>query len=258
MAFNETLLSTQRSLKDYHEEAPAVNSEEFVKVVESRRSIRRYTEEPIPESVVRECLRLAMLAPMSSNLHAAELYWVRDANKKKLLAQYCLGQPAATTAQELIVCVARTDTWRRNAKWMAKVLKEKATATKSTIAYYEKLVPFVYSVGPFGILAPIKWLLFNITGIFRPMVRDPLGKSGLEKWAIKSTSLLCQNLMLSFRALNFDSCPMEGFDEVRIKKLLRLPRGAHVVMVVSAGKRAKGGVYGPQVRLDPKHFIFEV
>ncbi|MGE0632015.1 MAG: nitroreductase family protein [Pseudobdellovibrionaceae bacterium] len=258
MAANDVMLSSLRSPKEYHEDAADVSAQEFIKIVESRRSIRRYASDPIPETVVRECLRLAYLAPLSSNLHTAELYWVRNPEKKKLLAEYCLGQPAATTAQELVVCVARTDTWRRNAKWMVKALKERGLPTASTIKYYEKLIPIVYTTGPFSIFAPIKWIIFTAMGLMKPMVRDPLGNSGLQKWAIKSASLVCENLMLAYRAFGFDSCPMEGFDEKRVKKLLGLPRGAHVVMVISAGKRTKGGVYGPRIRLDQEHFIFEV
>ena len=40
-----------------------------------------------------------------------------------------------------------------------------------------------------------------------------------------------------------DTCPMEGMDSKRVKRILELPRKAEVCMVVSAGKRTeKGGV----------------
>jgi hypothetical protein len=51
---------------------------------------------------------------------------------------------------------------------------------------------------------------------------------------------------------------MEGIDEKRIRKLLKLPKSAEVCMVVSAGKRAENGIYGPQLRFDKSHFVFEV
>lgn len=244
--------------KSYHEEAPQIDFNEFKKVVESRRSVRRFTKEAIPEPVVREALRMALLAPTSSNLQSWEFYWVRNPQKKKELAQACLNQSAAKTAQELIVCVARMDTWRRNAKLMVKELEKTPYATKTLFAYYQKLVPIVYSVGFLGILSPLKCLLVNLWGLFRPMVRAPVWPSELKAWASVTTSLACENLMLAFRAQGYDTCPMEGFDEVRVKKLLHLKSGAHVVMVISAGKRAQGGIYGYQIRLDPKNFIFEV
>lgn len=89
------------------------------------------------------------------------------------------------------------------------------------------------------------------------MVRGPLGRAGLALWAVKSTALACENLMLAFRAFGYDTCPMEGFDEKRVKRLLHLERDAHVVMVIGAGRRSPGGIYGPRIRLDTQGFFFE-
>ena len=38
---------------------PEIDIEEFRKVVRTRRSIRRFTDEPIPEAVLEDCLELA-------------------------------------------------------------------------------------------------------------------------------------------------------------------------------------------------------
>ena len=51
---------------------------------------------------------------------------------------------------------------------------------------------------------------------------------------------------------------MEGIDSKRIKKLLNLKSPAEISMVVSAGKRAKNGVYGKQVRFKSSYFVHEV
>ena len=77
----------------------------------------------------------------------------------------------------------------------------------------------------------------------------------MKLWATKSTALACENLMLALRAHGFDSCPLEGFDEVRVRKLLKLPRNRHVVMIVAAGKGAPNGVYGEQFRFDSERFV---
>ena len=41
---------------------------------------------------------------------------------------------------------------------------------------------------------------------------------------------------MSLVAEGFDSCPMEGFDEKRIKKILKLNWACHVVMIFGIGK----------------------
>lgn len=64
--------------------------------------------------------------------------------------------------------------------------------------------------------------------------------------------------MLSLRAYGYDSCAMEGYDSKRIKKILSLPGDAVVVMVIAAGGRGKGGIYGERLRFDSARFIKKV
>ena len=244
---------------DYSENAAKTDPEAFETIVRSRRSTRVFTDEPIPEAVMRRCLELALLAPNSSNLQPWEFHWVRDPRKKTELARLCLGQPAATTAQELIVCVARLDTWNRNRKLMLEALeKSDREVPASALQYYRRLAPLAYNQGPMAILGPFKKLVFWMLALRKPMPRVPAGKSDMRVWAHKSTALGCENLMLSLRAFGFDSCPMEGLDSTRVRKLLELPRGAEICMVISAGKRDPNGIYGAQIRFAPSLFLFEV
>ena len=243
----------------HHEPAVETNSVEFEKVVRSRRSTRVYSDDPIPESVVRKCLELTILAPNSSNLQCWEFYWVRDKAKKQELVKLCLGQPAAATAQELIVCVARTDTWKRNSKLVLEhLVANEADVPAAKLHYQRKIVPMAYGHGPFYIFSPLKKLAIATLGLFKVVPRGPAGKADMRVWAHKTTALACQNLMLAFRAFGFDSCPMEGMDERRVQKLLEIPRTAEVCMVISAGKRAKHGIYDKQFRCDSSLFLFEV
>lgn len=244
---------------EYEEPATEIDATEFEKVVRSRRSVRAFTDEPVPEDIVRQCLDLALLAPNSSNLQPWEFYWVRDPVRKAELVRLCLGQPAAATAQELIVCVARLDTWKRNSALMIEMLEASdVELPEAVMAYYKKVVPLAYGHGPFYLLGPLKKLAASIVALTQPMPRGPASKSDMRVWAHKSTALACENLMLSLRAFGFDSCPVEGLDSRRIQKLLRLPRAAEICMVVSAGKRAHNGVYGQQLRCNKSLFVFEV
>jgi nitroreductase len=103
----------------YYEPAPkGISAANFKKVVESRRSVRKFTDKPIPKEVLDECLDMALLAPCSSGLQPWEFYVVKTPAKKAKLVTACLGQLAAKTAQELIVCVARVDRVREFSKKM--------------------------------------------------------------------------------------------------------------------------------------------
>ncbi|BBH54601.1 nitroreductase family protein [Fluviispira sanaruensis] len=244
---------------NYSEQEPTINPEEFRKVIHSRRSVRLFNGTPIPEEIMNECLDLALLAPNSSNLQPWEFYWVKSPDKKSELVKACLSQPAASTAAELIVCVARSKTWKQNANIMLDVFaKSNAKIPSSVIDYYKKIVPLAYTQGYFSILGTLKRLILSVRGLKTPTPRNPVSNSDMILWATKSCALATENLMLALRAFSFDSCPMEGFDANRIEKILDLPPDAHIVMVIGAGKRSPNGIYGPRIRFERNLFIKEV
>ena len=86
----------------------------FFDVINKRRSVRKFSNIDVPESVMRKCLESCILAPNSSNLQPWEFYWIRDKEKKEKVIQACFSQNAAKTAKELVIAVSRIDTWKRN------------------------------------------------------------------------------------------------------------------------------------------------
>ena len=231
-----------------------VGAKTFIKVVESRRSVRIYDNTKVKKSDMMQCLELALLSPNSSNLQPWEFYWVKDPSKKNKLIDYCLGQPAAKTAQELVVCVARPDNWKLNTKIMLDMFKDKELPS-AVSTYYNKIVPLAYNQGFLGLFGLVKKISTFFIGFKKPIPREPTSINDMKIWAHKSTALACQTLMLALRAFGYDSCPMEGIDSFKIKKLLKLPKNAQICMVISAGKRAKNGVYGKRFRLQKERFI---
>ena len=68
----------------------------------------------------------------------------------------------------------------------------------------------------------------------------------------KSADLAAQNFMISMASIDYDTCPMEGFDSLMVKKILQLTRGAEINMIIACGEREEKGVYGPQFRVPFK------
>ena len=98
---------------------------DFFDLIDKRRSVRKFSNESIPEGVITKALQAALLAANSSNLQPWEFYWVTDRTNKDDLVKACFSQNAAKTAQELIVAVSRIDTWKRNRNLILKNYKEK-------------------------------------------------------------------------------------------------------------------------------------
>lgn len=242
--------------KRYFEPAPAIDVEEFRKVVTSRRSVRRFDATPIPDAVLDDCLDLAMLAPNSSNLQPWEFHVVKSPALKAKMSAACLGQNAARTAQVLVAIVARTETWQQHCDLVLEQWPEE-TVPRIVDSYYRKLARIYYQQGPLNVVGMGKRLAASVAGLRRPVPRGPFSAADMKVWAVKSTALAAGNFMLALRAHGFDSCPMEGFDEHRVRKLLDLPADGVVVMVVGCGKRAEDGVYYPRLRFDRARFVKE-
>jgi nitroreductase len=235
---------------------PAIDVEAFRAAVVTRRSVRKFTSKAIPQAVLDDCLDMALLAPCSSGLQPWEFYVVRSTAKKAKLVKACMSQLAAKTAAELIVCVARTDRIHDFAK---KMLREwPMPDVPPLVRRYYQLIPYFYTPGPLNSFAYAKKAAIAAGGLLGPVPRGPYTDAEVKLWAAKSTALACENLVLALRAHGYDSCMMEGFDEVRVSKLLGLDGGAFPIMVVGAGERAEDGVFWPQVRFDRQLFVHEV
>lgn len=244
--------------KRYFEAAPTdIDIDNFRKVVESRRSVRKFTEKPIPAEVLDACLDLALLAPNSSNLQPWTFYVVQDTVKKKKLVKACLGQLAAKTASELIVCVARTDRIDEMAK--LNISEFPFPEAPPAIKKYYKYIPYNYKTGYLNAFGNFKKVAFKVARTLdKQMPVSAFSPADAKLWATKTTALACENLVLALRAYGFDSCMMEGFDEPMVREILELNDEQYPVMVIGAGERAKDGVFFPQYRFDRELFIQKV
>ncbi len=232
---------------------PGDDFEALRRVVQSRRSVRLFEPDPVPDDVLAACLDLALLAPNSQNLHPWEFVHVADPERLAALRTLCLNQTPARRAPTLLVAVARPDRWRQARQLnLDHYVADGGPAW--AIEKYRRTVPLIFDDGPWRLLAPVKACAQALQGLFAPTWRGPFGYWGAQLWATKTTALACENLMLALRAAGYDTCPMEGFDEPRLKRLLDLPREARVVMVLAAGRRVAGGVV-PQVRFDRALFV---
>ena len=182
------------------EEVPAIDKDEFIKAVKSRRSVRNFTDDPVLEKDMRECLELTLLAPNSSNLQPWEFYWIKDKNNKNDLRKACFSQNAAKTAQELIVAVSRIDTWKRNRNLILENYKTNGNLLPVVEKYYNKLIPLSYAhdrIGILGIMKKIMSFFIGIVGFFKPVPRGPIFRHDVFEIVTKTTALACQNFMMA-------------------------------------------------------------
>jgi len=227
------------------------------KIINYRRSVRHYKDLPIDSEKVKHCIELATLAPNSSNMQLWEFYHITNPEILKKLSIACLNQESATTAQQLVVFVTRQDLYRKRAKKMIELEtqnvlrnspKEKHDKRiKSWNMYYGYVMPFLY-IRFLGILGIVRKIIVNIIGIFRTITYQ-VSENDMRVVVHKTCALAAQTFMLAMASESYDTCPMEGLDSRKVKRILKLPYGAQINMVVSCGIRDEKGVWGDRMRI---------
>ncbi|CAD5108676.1 nitroreductase family protein [Zestomonas carbonaria] len=222
-------------------------------LIESRRAVRRFTAEPVPDAVIRDCLEMAVLAPSSCNLQPWSFQVIRDPALLARLHPVCLGQNAARVPL-LIAVLARPDTWREACDNILEYWPEEQVPAPVR-AFYSGTAQFQYNQGPLGLLGLFKRLLVRVVGLRKALMRRPNSLAEMRIWAVKSTALAAGNLMLAFQSHGYATCPMEGFDEVRLRKVLDIPRRAIPVMILAVGRQGERGVYNPRLRFPLERHV---
>ena len=235
------------------------HSTAFEEIVQFRRSVRKFHPEDYDPKAVTVSLDRAQLAPNSSNMQLWEFYRISETHSLKSMAEACLGQNTAVTAKEMVVVVVRPDLWKQRAKANYDHVKtvhgdRPSFRGQSALDYYGKLMPLLYNNDALGIRGFFKKIYVTIMGLKRPMVRQVTG-TDVRIVVHKSAALAAQTFMLSMVAEGHDTCPVEGFDSVRVKKILNLPRQAEINMIITCGKRIPEGIYGDRYRVPSEWVV---
>ena len=241
------------------------NEKSVSEAIKYRRSVRVFKNEAIDTEKVKQCIQLATLAPTSSNMQLWEFYHVVSPEILQKIAKASFDQNAAKTAQQLVVVVARKDLWRKRVQANIAFLKNQfgnkpvadySKREKFAFDYYQKIIPTLY-FDFLGIIGMLKFLVFQVIGIFKPIYRQAR-QSDMRIVTHKSAGLAAQNFMISMAAINYDTCPMEGFDSLRIKKILHLSASAEINMILGCGIRDENGVYGERFRIPFEETYFKI
>ena len=174
------------------------------------------------------------------------------------VSRACLDQKATSTASQIVVFVTRRDLYRKRAKFVLDFetgnirrnspIDRQEKRIKDRKLYYGILMPFVYARFC-GILGLFRVLLANIISIFRPMMLE-VSEGDVRVVVHKSCALAAQTFMIAMANEGYDTCPLEGFDSKRIKKVLKLPHGAGINMVIPCGIRnGNKGIWGERGRV---------
>ena len=177
-----------------------------LEAIRARRAVKHFDpEHEFTAEEEKEIKELLRAAPTSFNMQNWRFLIVKDKELRKQLREAAWGQAQVEEASLLFVLCADLHAWRDNPERYWK------DAPKEVADY--------------------------LVGAMEPFY-------GHKKWqqrdeAMRSVGIAAQTLMLAAKGMGYDSCPMIGFDELEVAKLINLPENYVIGMFVTVGKAAK-------------------
>lgn len=168
----------------------------------TRRSIRKYTGQTIPENDLREIIRLSGLAPSPWNIQPWRVVVVQDHEEKQKLMAAAFGQPQVGSAQAVLVVYSdMTDALDTIDEVIHPGFGDEAPAVRSQI------------LGAFG------------------------KKTAAEtaEWGHGITYTFLGYLLLVAQSMGYSSSAMLGFNPAKVKELFGLPETVTIPALMALG-----------------------
>ncbi|QLH02283.1 nitroreductase family protein [Nitrosopumilus cobalaminigenes] len=186
--------------------------------IKERRSVKHYDpNHKLTDDEINQLMSLAVLSPTSFNMQNWRFVVVKDSEVKKQIRAAAWDQAQVTDSSLLIVICADLKAWKDNP------LQYWINAPKETQDF------LVSAMGPFY-----------------------EGKEQLQRdEAMRSCGIAAQTIMLTAKAMGYDSNPMIGFDPDKVAEIIKLPENYVISMLMVVGKQTKSAMpRGGQLPLD--------
>lgn len=184
----------------------------FTELIDQRRSANNFIEGvQITEKDLDPIFRDVMLAPSSFNLQPSEYIVVMDNEMKEKIREAAYNQYKVHTASAVII----------------------VTADRQAYEQTERLHQGMLAL---GILKD-----FEVQDIIEEnkLFYESRGEQFKKEDAVRNGSLSAMFFMLAAKNHGWDTCPMIGFDQEKVRELLKIPYTHEVVLMITIGKEKK-------------------
>lgn len=222
--------------------------DDFERLAKTRRSVRHFKSDPIPDGVLDRLLDIARWAPSGYNLQPTHFVLVTNPELKPALRRACMDQPQISEAPATVVFAGDRRVVANNFERSLAMDKECGSMTPEYEAALRKFVPLAFGAGPAGLGWLGKALGVPVARLFTPLPEIPAVHK--RYWLAKQTLLCAMNFMLAAHAAGLSTVPMEGFDEGRVKRVLGIPRSTIVTLVIPVGYAATANLAKSRLPLE--------
>jgi nitroreductase len=210
-----------------------INLDDFESLAKSRRSTRNFSHEPVPTELLERIIDIARWSPSGYNLQPTHFVLVTDPKIKAGLVPACLKQRQVAEAAAVVVITGDRRVYQNNSEAMLAMEHAAGSIDAAYAKLLRRVLPLVFGQGPVGVGWLSKFLAIPIMGIFTPTPSLPAVHKRF--WLTKQTMLCAMTFMLAAKAAGLATLPMEGFDERRVRKVLKIPRSQIVPVVIAIG-----------------------
>lgn len=199
-----------------------MNHSTFLSNLQWRYATKNFDGSKLSDSQLEAVLNAARLAPTSYGLQPFHVTIVSDTVLREQMKKASWDQPQLTSSSHVLVFSARTD------------LKDRIEAHLMNTA---------------GGNPDIRAKLAGFEAALKEFAEGKT-EADIQEWASKQVYIALGFALAACAELQIDSCPMEGFDPVEIKKILGLPPHLFPCVMLPVGRRAATEVLKPKVRFS--------
>ncbi len=222
--------------------------DEFQKLVRARRATRAFKPDPVPDSLLHDLLDTTRWAPSGYNLQPTHFVLVTDPHLRPALCQACLNQKQILEAPATVVFAADRDVAKHHLDAVLEADRQAGAVDDAYEKRVRKYVGLAFGQGPVGVGWLMKLVAAPVMRIFAPTPSIPAVHK--RYWLAKQAMLSAMTFMLAAQAAGLATCPMEGFDEIRVRRALKIPSRFIVCLVVPVGYAADGPLTKSRLSLD--------
>lgn len=182
---------------------------EFSKLIDKRRSANNFLKDVnMTEEDIRPILEDVKLAPSAFNLQHANYIVVLDEEMKEKVREAAFGQYKVHSASGVILVLGDKEAYKNTAN-LTQGMVDLGIITSSEL---EEIVA-------------------ENTKFY-----EDRGKDFMKDEAIRNASLSAMLFMLAAKNRGWDTCPMIGFDNEKMRELFNVPETHEIALMITIGK----------------------
>jgi nitroreductase len=203
--------------------------------IRERRATPSFEDVPIHSADLEKIIRAGLEAPSGYNLQPWRFVVVTDREQKKRLRAAAFGQAKVAEAGAVVVACGDTQGWRNG-----------------------DLDEMIRLAGQHGYGGEKEHE--RVRSAIQSFLGGAPGQAGgvspsFDLWANRHTMIALTTMLWTAETLGYDTAPMEGFEEDKVKALLKIPAQVRVVALLAIGRR-KGPDKPYGGRFDPSRVVF--